>query len=218
MAGYFMFQYFNKIFAILFFAWIEHYRKDHEVPNNSVDSIKNLVTSLCTSKCRLLSILDISYESENDFFKNSDMCNMNISKLKRNKKKSQKNILKNIDNYFEKKLFKKISEIHNYMDETDIHVKKSITGVFKNVFIILALPTIVYLSGAYILIKGYEWNVYLINFYILFSVLSIFMLLYIFIKILKRRILRAGKLKPRLYPLLLKLTKTNLIKMYIYLK
>ncbi|GAW84738.1 Pv-fam-b protein [Plasmodium gonderi] len=198
MTKYFMLQYFNKILTLLFFAWIQYYSKDHEVPNNSVDSIKHVVTSLGRSKCRLLSIYDMLYDSEHEFLKNNDMSNINIPEFKGKNKKYKKNILKNMDNYFEKKLFKKLSEIHHYMHERDIHGEKNTNGVYRNLSIIFTLPVIVYLSGYFIFKKGYEWNVNLANVYIFSFVLTIFMLAYIFIKILKHRVLLEGKLNPRL--------------------
>ncbi|GAW84262.1 Plasmodium exported protein, unknown function [Plasmodium gonderi] len=191
-AKFSMFQLFIKILAIFLFVEAYHCRKDNACLNKSAYNVNILDNPFNLKENKLLSISEAKCHSTNDYIENRQTSKEDVTKLMIKKLFKKMSILKKLDKHCEKKLFKAFSEIHNTMRDDDINSKISIKNVFKNVFSILAIPIITYLVGILILKMAYEWEFSLTYVSYFFFVLPIFMLIYIFVKILKRNLLKKG--------------------------
>ncbi|GAW84268.1 Pv-fam-b protein [Plasmodium gonderi] len=199
MARFSLFQCFTKILAIFFFVEAYQYYKDNGYLNKSAYSVNKLDNPFNLKVNRLLSVYDIKYNSTNDDIENRQTSEEDMSKLMINKRFKTKSTLKKVDTHCEKKLFKDFSQIHNAMGDDNIPLYKSLKKIFKTVFFILVVPMITYLVGYFFLLKGYEWKINLISVYLFFCALSICMLIYIFVKFLKRDVVKKGRFRPRFH-------------------
>ncbi|GAW84261.1 Pv-fam-b protein [Plasmodium gonderi] len=198
-AKFSMFQRFIRILAIFLFVEAYHCHKDNAYLNKSAYNVNIFDNPFNLKENKLLSISEAKCHSTNDYIENRQTSEEDVPKLMINKLFKKKSTLKKLDKHCEKKLFKAFSEIHNTMQDHDMPLNKSLKKILKTVFFILTTPMITYLVGCFFLLKGLEWKINLINIYFFFCALSICILIYIFVKLLKRDVVKKGRFRPRFH-------------------
>ncbi|GAW79208.1 tryptophan-rich antigen [Plasmodium gonderi] len=102
---------------------------------------------------------------------------------------------KKIDAYCESRIFYRIDNLEKMKEEKIINQRIYLKALFKNIFYIFSVPLILY--GTAFVIYKIQTNTFSNNFLIATSVVCLLMLLYIFIKLMKRDILKEGTEKPK---------------------
>ncbi|SCO70744.1 Plasmodium exported protein, unknown function [Plasmodium vivax] len=214
---------FTKVVMFVILLFICHYRNN--LPSTSVSMCEKQSNDgiLSLKKSRLLSkeeeimetIAELLGDAKNYYGQIKELGNKKVQEFKSkiddamgnkpSKKKELKNgeinifdnsektnIFKKTDYYFEKKIFKAFNCLENSIINKNTDIKKFSIILFKRVGLLFIVPFLVlFVSGLLCIEKGASTTV----FGNIFAVISILMGLYIFIKLLKYRILFDGKEK-----------------------
>ncbi|KNA01657.1 hypothetical protein PVNG_04894 [Plasmodium vivax North Korean] len=143
---------------------------------------------------RMLSKFETDTKSKLDQLNKNKLQSKGATKLDKKKKRSKPNFLKRMDYNCENKIFSRLSEIYTMREDKNCSYIAYMKTVFKVLGLVLVIPVFVGFSGGYFFVAvDCSNNVHYASLF--FSILSILMLLYVIMKMIKYDILHNRKKK-----------------------